>query len=79
MVAIPDDISFDEASFIEPVNTCIKAVEKARVASGETVIVMGLGTIGLLAGDALQAGGRDGDWAAIPCRKSPREKHFSRP
>jgi len=48
MVAIPDEISFDEASFIEPVNTCIKAVEKARVAAGETVVVMGLGAIGLL-------------------------------
>jgi L-iditol 2-dehydrogenase len=48
MVAIPNDISFDEASFIEPVNTCIKAVEKARVAAGETVLVMGLGPIGLL-------------------------------
>ena len=50
MVAIPDDISFDEASFIEPVNTCIKAVEKARVGAGETVVVMGLGPIGLLLG-----------------------------
>jgi len=48
MVAVPDDISFDEATFIEPVNTCIKAVEKARVAAGETVLVMGLGPIGLL-------------------------------
>jgi L-iditol 2-dehydrogenase len=48
MVAIPDDVSFDEAAFIEPVNTCIKAVEKARVASGETAVVMGLGPIGLL-------------------------------
>src|SRR5215472_15399877 len=48
MVAIPDDISFDEASFIEPVNTCIKAVEKARVAAGEIAVVMGLGPIGLL-------------------------------
>jgi L-iditol 2-dehydrogenase len=48
MVAVPDGISFDEASFIEPVNTCIKAVEKARVAKGETAVVMGLGPIGLL-------------------------------
>jgi L-iditol 2-dehydrogenase len=48
MVAIPDGVSFDEASFIEPVNTCIKAVEKARVDAGETVLVMGLGPIGLL-------------------------------
>ena len=50
MVAVPDDVSFDEASFIEPVNTCIKAVEKARVAPGEIAVVMGLGPIGLLLG-----------------------------
>jgi L-iditol 2-dehydrogenase len=48
MLAIPDEISFDEAAFIEPVNTCIKAVEKARVAAGETVLVIGLGPIGLI-------------------------------
>jgi L-iditol 2-dehydrogenase len=48
MVAVPQDISFEEASFIEPVNTCVKAVEKARVAAGETVLVMGLGPIGLI-------------------------------
>ena len=50
MVAIPDDVSFDEASFIEPMNTCIKAVEKARVCAGETAVVLGLGPIGLLLG-----------------------------
>ena len=48
MLAIPDEISFAEATFIEPVNTCIKAVEKARVSSEETVLIMGQGPIGLL-------------------------------
>jgi L-iditol 2-dehydrogenase len=48
MLAIPAEISFDEAAFIEPVNTCIKAVEKVRVAAGETALVMGLGPIGLI-------------------------------
>ena len=48
MIAIPLDIGFDEATFIEPVNTCIKAVEKARVAAGETMAVIGQGPIGLL-------------------------------
>ncbi len=48
MLAIRAGISFEEATFIEPVNTCLKAVEKARVASGETVVVMGQGPIGLL-------------------------------
>ena len=74
MVAIPDDISFDEASFIEPVNTCIKAVEKARVAAGETAVVMGLGPIGLLLAMLSKTRGRDRDWqrshAGAP-RKEP--------
>jgi L-iditol 2-dehydrogenase len=48
MLAIPNEISFEEATFIEPVNTCIKAVEKARVSAGETVLIMGQGPIGLL-------------------------------
>src|SRR5579862_54022 len=48
LVKIPDDVTFEEATFVEPVNTCIKAIEKARVASGETVLVMGQGPIGLL-------------------------------
>ena len=48
MVEIPAGVSFEEATFIEPVNTCVKAVEKARVAAGETVLVMGQGPIGLI-------------------------------
>jgi L-iditol 2-dehydrogenase len=48
MVEIPAGVSFAEATFVEPVNTCLKAVEKARVAAGETVVVMGQGPIGLI-------------------------------
>jgi L-iditol 2-dehydrogenase len=48
MVAIPPDVSFEEATFVEPVNTCLKAIEKARVAAGETAVVIGQGPIGLL-------------------------------
>jgi L-iditol 2-dehydrogenase len=47
IVALPDDVSFDEATFIEPINTIVKAVEKARVAAGETVLIAGCGPIGL--------------------------------
>jgi L-iditol 2-dehydrogenase len=47
IVALPDDVSFEEATFIEPVNTIVKAVQKARVAAGETVLVIGCGPIGL--------------------------------
>jgi len=48
MEAIPAGVSFLEASFVEPVNTCWKAVRKARVAPGEDVLVVGQGPIGLL-------------------------------
>jgi L-iditol 2-dehydrogenase len=47
IVALPDNVSFDEATFIEPINTIAKAVQKARVAAGETVLVAGCGPIGL--------------------------------
>jgi L-iditol 2-dehydrogenase len=47
IVALPDDVSFEEATFIEPINTIVKAVQKARVTTGETVLVAGCGPIGL--------------------------------
>jgi L-iditol 2-dehydrogenase len=48
MLRLPDDVTFEEATFVEPVNTCLKAVRKARVAAGETVLVVGQGPIGML-------------------------------
>ena len=48
MVPIPDGVSFEEATFVEPVNTCLKAVRKARISPGEQVLVIGAGPIGLL-------------------------------
>jgi L-iditol 2-dehydrogenase len=48
MIAVPDDVTFEEATFVEPVNTCLRAVRKARVAKGETALVIGQGPIGML-------------------------------
>jgi L-iditol 2-dehydrogenase len=48
MIELPAGVSFEEATFVEPVNTCLKAVRKARVAPGETVVVIGQGPVGLL-------------------------------
>jgi L-iditol 2-dehydrogenase len=47
-VSIPDDVSFEEASFLEPLNTCLKALETAGLESGEVVVVYGQGPVGLL-------------------------------
>jgi len=47
IVGLPDKVSFEEATFIEPINTIVKAIQKARVSAGETVLVIGCGPIGL--------------------------------
>jgi L-iditol 2-dehydrogenase len=48
VVRIPDDVSFEQASFIEPVNTCMKGIETLRLVPGETVLVIGQGPIGII-------------------------------
>jgi len=45
---IPDDVSFERASFVEPVNTCLKAVVQCAPQPDETAVVIGQGPIGLL-------------------------------
>jgi L-iditol 2-dehydrogenase len=45
---IPDGISFERASFVEPVNTCLKAVVQCAPEAGEVVLIVGQGPIGLL-------------------------------
>src|SRR5260221_2185259 len=49
IVALPDNVSFEEATFIEPINTIVKAVQKARVTPGGNVLVIGCRPIGLVA------------------------------
>jgi L-iditol 2-dehydrogenase len=48
LVKIPDDVPFEQASFIEPVNTCYKAIQLLNLKSDETVLVIGQGPIGIL-------------------------------
>lgn len=48
VVRLPDAVSFERGSFVEPVNTCLKAVVKCEIQPGETVAVLGQGPIGLL-------------------------------
>jgi len=47
-VRIPDDVSFEQACFVEPVNTCLKGIETLRLRDGETVLVIGQGPIGII-------------------------------
>lgn len=45
---IPDGVSFDRACFVEPVNTCLKAVVQCDPQPADTILVTGQGPIGLL-------------------------------
>lgn len=47
-VRIPDEVSFEKACFVEPVNTCMKGVVSLRLEPDETVLVIGQGPIGLI-------------------------------
>ena len=59
LVKIPDGVPFEQAAFVEPVNTCLKAVKNLNLAADETVLVIGQGPIGiLLASLALRSGAR---------------------
>jgi L-iditol 2-dehydrogenase len=57
LIRIPADIPFEQASFIEPVNTCFKAVKLLNLQPDDTVLVIGQGSIGIiLAALAAQSG-----------------------
>src|SRR5579859_4888646 len=45
---IPSGVPFDRAAFVEPVNTCVKAVEQFAPRPGDVVLVQGQGPIGLI-------------------------------
>jgi L-iditol 2-dehydrogenase len=48
LIHVPDDIPFEQAAFIEPVNTCFKAIRLLELEPDDTVLVIGQGSIGIL-------------------------------
>jgi L-iditol 2-dehydrogenase len=57
LIRVPDEVPFEQAAWIEPVNTCFKAIRNLHLVSDETVLVIGQGPIGiLLAALALREG-----------------------
>lgn len=48
LVRLPDHVSYEQASFIEPVNTCMKAIDSLGLQPDETVLVIGQGPIGIM-------------------------------
>jgi len=56
---IPENLSEIEASFYEPLGCCVRAVKRGNLKKGSTVLVIGLGSIGILMSQALKAFGVD--------------------
>jgi L-iditol 2-dehydrogenase len=48
VVRIPDGVPFEQAAFVEPVNTVLKGVKMLNLAPDDTVLVIGQGPIGLM-------------------------------
>jgi L-iditol 2-dehydrogenase len=59
VVRIPDWVPFEQAAFVEPVNTVLKGVKLLSLAPDDTVLVIGQGPIGLM-------------WAALSRRTGAR-------
>jgi len=49
-VRIPDETSYEQACFVEPVNTCLKGISALNLKPGETVLTIGQGPIGIILG-----------------------------
>jgi L-iditol 2-dehydrogenase len=47
VLTLPDDMSFEEASLIEPTACCIRSLNRCNLSGDETVLVIGAGPIGL--------------------------------
>ena len=45
---LPDHLSWEEGALVEPLAVGVHAVRRARMLGGETVVVLGAGTIGLM-------------------------------
>lgn len=57
LIRVPDNVSLEEAAMTEPAAVALHAVRRARVRLGDSVAVFGLGPIGLMTAQWLQAHG----------------------
>ncbi len=48
LLILPDNVSFREAAMVEPLACVIRAAEKTGIEDGDTVVVIGMGPIGLM-------------------------------
>ncbi len=54
-LALPATLSDEEGSFVEPLACCVRAVQRTPMLANDSVVVMGLGSVGLLMLQAVKA------------------------
>lgn len=52
---VPNNITNEEISFYEPLGCCIRAIKRCNLSEGDSALVVGLGSIGLLMSEGLRA------------------------
>ncbi|HAH00926.1 MAG TPA: alcohol dehydrogenase, partial [Ktedonobacter sp.] len=52
---LPATLNDEAGSFVEPLACCIRAVRRTPLLSGDTIVILGLGSIGLLMLQAFKA------------------------
>src|SRR5579862_7895419 len=57
LYAIPEKLSIEASAFIEPVSCVIHGIDKAGIRAGDTVVILGGGTIGLMMLQLVRAAG----------------------
>ena len=54
---VPDNITDEIISFYEPLGCCVRAIKRCNLISGDKVLVIGLGSIGLIMSEGIKAFG----------------------
>jgi len=62
LLKIPERVSYQEASFCEPLACCVNGSERSGIEFGDTVVVIGAGPIGLM---HLQLARHSGAWVIV--------------
>lgn len=70
----PENLTEVEASFYEPLGCIVRAVKRANLLKGDEVLVVGLGSIGILTAQALKAYGMN----VVGCDLLPERIEFLR-
>ncbi len=75
VLRLPAHVGFEHAAMIEPVACCIRAIGRTRVKSGDTVLVVGAGPVGLMHAILLSKAGAK----TVVSDVAPRRLEFAKP